>query len=78
MNKERLTLAKFSLSQANKSLAAIDKRVKAGKSSIVDKLKASAEVAKRELVVEDLTHEVDASKYQLFAQWMQKNSSNAT
>tara|TARA_R110000772_G_C13297860_1_gene438617 strand:+ start:1781 stop:3055 length:1275 start_codon:yes stop_codon:yes gene_type:complete len=77
VNKERLTLAKFSLSQANKSLAAIDKRVKAGKSSIVDKLKASAEVAKRELVVEDLTHEVDASKYQLFAQWMQKNSSNA-
>ena len=68
VNKERLTLAKFSLSQANKSLAAIDKRVKAGKSSIVDKLKASAEVAKRELVVEDLTHEVDASKYQLFAQ----------
>ena len=28
-------------------------------------------------MVEDLTHEVDASKYQLFAQWMQKNSSNA-
>jgi len=77
VNKERLTLAKFSLAQANKSLAVIDKRVKAGKSSIVDKLKASAEVAKHELVVEDLTHEVDASKYKLFAQWIQKNSSNA-
>lgn len=77
VNKERLTLAKFSLAQANKSLVAIDKRVKAGKSSLVDKLKSKAEVAKRELVVEDLTHEVDASKYQLFAQWMQKNSNNA-
>ena len=77
VNKERLTLAKFSLAQANKSLTAIDKRVKAGKSSLVDKLKAKAEVAKRVLVVEDLTHEVDASKYQLFAQWMQKDSSNA-
>tara|TARA_R110002124_G_scaffold70077_1_gene187886 strand:+ start:8798 stop:10180 length:1383 start_codon:yes stop_codon:yes gene_type:complete len=77
VNKERLALAKFSLAQANKSLTAIDKRVNAGKSSIVDKLKAKAEVAKRELVVEDLTHEVDASKYQLFAQWMQKDSSNA-
>lgn len=77
VNKERLTLAKFSLAQANKSLMAIDKRVTVGKSSLVDKLKAKAEVAKRELVVEDLTHEVDASKYQLFAQWMQKDSSNA-
>lgn len=77
VNKERLTLAKFSLAQANKSLIAIDKRVTVGKSSLVDKLKAKAEVAKRELVVEDLMHEVDASKYQLFAQWMQKDSSNA-
>lgn len=77
VNKERLTLAKFSLAQASKSLTAIDKRVKAGKSSLIDKLKAKAEVAKRELVVEDLTHEVDASKYQLFSQWMQKDSSNA-
>jgi cobalt-zinc-cadmium efflux system outer membrane protein len=69
VNKERLMLAKFSLKQAKNSLEAIDKRVKAGKSSLVDKLKAQAEVAKRELDVEDLTHEVDASKYQLFAQW---------
>ena len=77
VHKERLTLARFSLEQANKSLTAIDKRVKAGKSSLVDKLKAKAEVARRELVVEDLTHEADASKYQLFSQWIPKNSSNA-
>ncbi len=77
VNKERLTLAKFSLKQAKNSFAAVDKRVNAGKSSLVDKLKSQAEVAKRELVVEDLTHEVDASKYQLFAQWTQKNSGNA-
>lgn len=69
VNKERLMLAKFSLKQAKNSLKAIDSRVKVGKSSRVDKLKAQAEVAKRELDVEDLTHEVDASKYQLFAQW---------
>jgi len=69
VNKERLMLAKFSLKQAKNSFKAIDKRVNAGKSSLVDKLKAQAEVAKRELDVEDLTHEVDASKYQLFAQW---------
>ena len=69
VNKERLKLAKFSLKQANNALKAIDKRVKAGKSSLVDKLKSQAEVAKRALVVEDLHHEVNASKYQLFAQW---------
>jgi len=69
VNKERLMLAEFSLKQANNSFKAINKRVKAGKSSLVDKLKAQAEIAKRELDLEDLTHEVDASKYQLFAQW---------
>lgn len=76
VNKERLKLAKINLMQANHSLKAVAKRVKAGKSSLVDKLKSQAEVAKRELVVEDLTHEVDASKFQLFAQWTQKNSGN--
>jgi len=77
VNKERLTLAKLSLKQAKNSFAAVNKRVTAGKSSLVDKLKSQAEVAKRELVVDDLTHEVDASKYQLFSQWIQKNSKNA-
>lgn len=69
VNKERLKLAEFSLKQANNALKAIKKRVKAGKSSLVDKLKSQAEVARRALVVEDLHHEVNASKYQLFAQW---------
>jgi len=69
VNEERLTLAKLSLKQSIKSFEAVKKRVKLGKSSLVDKLKSRAEVAKRELVVEDLTHEVDASKYQLLAQW---------
>lgn len=69
VNEERLKLSKMSLKQAVKSFEAVTKRVNAGKSSLVDKLKSQAEVAKRELVVEDLTHEVDASKYQLLAQW---------
>ncbi|WP_343816100.1 TolC family protein [Colwellia asteriadis] len=72
VNNERLKLAQFSLKQANNSFEAISKRVKAGKSSLVDKLKSQVEVANRELIVEDLTHEVDASKYQLFAQWGEK------
>ncbi len=69
VNKERLKLAKLSLTQASNSFTAVDKRVKAGKSSLVDKFKAQAEVAKQALVVDDLTHQVDVSKYQLFAQW---------
>jgi len=69
VNEERLKLSKMSLKQAVRSFEAMSNRVNAGKSSLVDKLKSQAEVAKRELVVEDLTHEVDASKYQLLAQW---------
>lgn len=75
VNEERLKLAKMSLNQAIKSFEAVTKRVKAGKSSLVDKLKSQAEVAKRELVVEDLTHEVDTSKYQLLAQWQGQGQS---
>jgi len=75
VNEERLKLAKMSLNQAIKSFEAVTKRVKAGKSSLVDKLKSQAEVAKKELVVEDLTHEVDASKYQLLAQWQGQGQS---
>ncbi len=76
VNEERLKLAKMSLNQAIKSFEAVTKRVKAGKSSLVDKLKSQAEVAKRELVLEDLTHEVDASKYQLLAQWQGQDQSD--
>ncbi|WP_259367737.1 TolC family protein, partial [Colwellia sp. BRX10-9] len=75
VNEERLKLSKMSLKQAVKSFEAVTKRVNAGKSSLVDKLKSQAEVAKRELVVEDLTHEVDASKYQLLAQWQGQGQS---
>lgn len=75
VNEERLKLAKMSLNQAIKSFEAVTKRVKAGKYSLVDKLKSQAEVAKRELVLEDLTHEVDASKYQLLAQWQGQGQS---
>ncbi|MBL4942519.1 MAG: TolC family protein [Colwellia sp.] len=69
VQQERLKLANLSLKQANSALIAVNKRVKAGKSSLVDKLKLQAEVATRALIADDLTHEIDASKYQLLAQW---------
>jgi cobalt-zinc-cadmium efflux system outer membrane protein len=75
VNEERLKLSKMTLKQSIKSFEAVTKRVNAGKSSLVDKLKSQAEVTKRELVVEDLTHEVDASKYQLLAQWQGQGQS---
>jgi len=75
VNEERLKLSKMSLKQSVKSFEAVTKRVNTGKSSLVDKLKSQAEVTKRELVVEDLTHEVDASKYQLLAQWQGQGQS---
>lgn len=70
-NKERLQLAEISLKQGSNSLKVVAKQVRVGKSPLVDKLKSQAEVAKRELVVEGLVHDVEASKHQLLAQWLE-------
>ena len=66
---QRLQLAKIAQQQAKSVLAAIDRRVEAGKSSNVEKLQAEAELVRRGLEVEDLEHELHASRYQLVAQW---------
>ena len=67
--KEQLVLAKLTRSQAQKLLKDINLRVGAGKSNIIDELRAKADLSKKELVVEDLIHEIEASKAQLAAQW---------
>jgi cobalt-zinc-cadmium efflux system outer membrane protein len=66
---QRLQLAKLAEQQAQSALAAITRRVEAGKSSMVEKLQSEAELVRRGLEVEDLVHELYASRYQLMAQW---------
>jgi len=67
--KEQLTLATLARNQAKKVLGEIDRRVQAGKLNMIDKLRAQANLAKKELTVEDTLHEIEASKAQLAAQW---------
>jgi len=68
--KEQLALAKLTRDQAQKLLKEINLRVGAGKANIIDELRAKADLSKKELVVEDLLHEIEASKAQLAAQWV--------
>jgi cobalt-zinc-cadmium efflux system outer membrane protein len=68
-HKEQLTLAKLATNQAKKVLHEINNRVKAGKLNVIDELRAKADLSKKELIVEDLLHEIEASKAQLAAQW---------
>ncbi|WP_044833523.1 TolC family protein [Thalassomonas actiniarum] len=67
--KEQLKLAKLAEAQAKKVLENITVRMKAGKSNLVDQLRAKAALSQKALVVEDLNHEVKASRAQLAAQW---------
>lgn len=66
---QRLQLAKLAEQQADSSLTATERRVKAGKSLSIEQLQSAAELVRRSLEVEDLEHELEASRYQLVAQW---------
>lgn len=68
---ERLTLNKLAVQQAKEVLSAIDERIEAGKGSEIERKLGEAELVRRELAVEDLEHEIQASKYQLSALWGQ-------
>ena len=67
--KEQLILAKLARNNAKDVLHEISIRVKAGKLNVIDELRAKADLSKKELIVEDLNHEIIASKSQLAAQW---------
>jgi len=66
---ELLKLAKLAVSQTKQALADINKRVKAAQLNVIDQLRAKAELADKQLLVEDLTHEIETSKALLAAQW---------
>jgi cobalt-zinc-cadmium efflux system outer membrane protein len=66
---QRLQLAELAEQQADSALSAIRRRVEAGKSLSIEQLQSKAELVRRSLEVEDLQHELEASRYQLVAQW---------
>jgi len=66
---QRLQLAELAEKQADSALSAITRRVEAGKSLSIEQLQSKAELVRRSLEVEDLDHELKASRYQLVAQW---------
>lgn len=67
--KEQYKLAKLAKNQTKQVLSEIKDRVIAGKLNVIDELRAKADLSKKELTVEDLAHEIQASKAQLAAQW---------
>lgn len=66
---ERLTLNQLAVEQAKDVLSAINERIAAGKGSEIERKLGEAELVRRELAVEDITHDIQASKYQLSALW---------
>ena len=69
VQQKRLELAKLAENQSQQALSAIAKRVEAGKGSETERLQTEAELARRELQVEDLQHELKSGRYQLVASW---------
>jgi len=66
---ERETLALEAQQQARKALGEIRKRVTVGRLPLADQLRAEVELAKRDLVLEDLDHEQITARQRLAAQW---------
>tara|TARA_R110000772_G_scaffold268652_1_gene397050 strand:- start:6363 stop:7667 length:1305 start_codon:yes stop_codon:yes gene_type:complete len=69
VDEQRLTLARQAQQQAQNTVAALKKRVEAGKSPVFEHLQAEVEMAQRELEAEDLQHVLMSTRYQLRAQW---------
>jgi cobalt-zinc-cadmium efflux system outer membrane protein len=67
---QQLKLAKQAHIQSNMALGEINKLVEVGKVNVIDQLRAKAALSTIDLMVEDLTHEVEASRAQLAAQWL--------
>ncbi|NTS77196.1 TolC family protein [Catenovulum sp. SM1970] len=66
---QELLLASLAMKNAQSALADVSKRVSAGRAHIVDQYRAKAHLSTKALVVEDLHHEIEATKAQLAAQW---------
>jgi len=65
----RIELARQSVEQAEDALSVARRREAAGSGATMEVLQAQAELQARQLEVDVLTHELEAGRYQLAAQW---------
>ena len=66
---EREAIAKRGISLAEETVSEVKKRVNIGKTPLAELYRAEAELAKRQLILVDLKHELASSIRQLAAQW---------
>ncbi|MFT6164704.1 MAG: cobalt-zinc-cadmium efflux system outer membrane protein, partial [Zhongshania aliphaticivorans] len=66
---QRKELAAAARAQADSVVKELSKRMDAGKSLLADKLRAEAELARAEITLEDLDHEIRGAKRMLATQW---------
>jgi cobalt-zinc-cadmium efflux system outer membrane protein len=66
---QRKELAKAARVQAESVVKELSKRMDAGKSLLADKLRAEAELARADIALEDLDHEIRGAKRMLATQW---------
>ena len=71
---EQLKLAMSNLKQTRNALKLVKERNEKGRGSTVDVLQMEASVARAELTVEDLEHELKSRRYELMSQWGEKSS----
>ena len=64
-----IELARQSVEQAEDALSVARRRETAGSAATMEVLQAQAQLRARQLEVDDLTHELEAGRYQLAAQW---------
>ena len=66
---QRKALAEAARAQAESVAKELSKRMDAGKSLLADKLRAEAELARADIALEDLDHEIRGAKRMLATQW---------
>ncbi|WP_373083735.1 TolC family protein [Zhongshania sp.] len=66
---QRKALAEAARAQAESVAKELSKRMDAGKSLLSDKLRAEAELARADIALEDLDHEIRGAKRMLATQW---------
>jgi cobalt-zinc-cadmium efflux system outer membrane protein len=66
---QRKELAEAARAQADSVVKELSKRMDAGKSLFADKLRAEAELARADIALEDLDHEIRGAKRMLATQW---------
>jgi len=66
---ERAIIAKRAITLAESTVKEVNNRIKVGKTPLAELYRAQAELAKRRLALDDVTHELESSIRELASQW---------